>query len=167
MQKFTYDEQDNPRPNLGYSKDQSAEIAASLGNMLASSYLLYLKTLYYHWNVTGFNFTSLHKLFEEQYEDLHSAGDEIAERIRALGHFSPGTYKEFIKISVVSEDDSLPSGAEEMVRNLLHDNEECSKLASKIIKLADSHGDEVTQDLMVSRMQAHEKTAWMLRACLE
>ncbi len=166
MTNFTYNKQDSSKVNLGYSDKQSYEIAQSLSNMLASNYILYLKSLYYHWNVTGINFSSLHELFEKQYEDLHKAGDEIAERIRALGRFAPGTYKEFSKISLISEDDELPSSAEQMIKNSLYDNEECSKLALKVLRLAEEYGDEVTQDLMVSRMQSHDKTAWMLRSCL-
>src|SRR5690606_35875251 len=127
----------------------------------------YLKTLYYHWNVTGPNFVGLHELFEKQYEDLHRAGDELAERVRALGHFTPGTVAEFLALSQVKDDTRLPAGPKEMVMNLLKANEHCGNEARSVLKTAEEAGDEVTVDMMVQRMTQHDKTAWMLRSILE
>src|SRR5690606_9628646 len=105
--------------------------------------------------------------FEEHYEDLHAAGDELAERIRALGHFCPGTYKEFGQLSVIKEDDTLPMSSDDMVSNLLHDHEACSNEARKVLKIAEKAEDEVTVDMMVSRMATHDQAAWMLRSMME
>lgn len=158
---------DNETVDIGVKQEQRAEVAKALSSFLASTYTLYMKTLYYHWNVTGKQFTSLHELFEGQYEELHEAGDEMAERIRALGHFTPGTYKAFGKLSAIEEDDELPENAEAMVQNLLADNELASQEARKVLKVAESAEDEVSVDMMVARMATHEEAAWMLRATLE
>src|SRR5690606_3327877 len=108
-------------------------------------------------------FVGLHKLFEEQYQALHMAGDELAERIRALGHFTPGTVQEFLDSSSIQDDKSLPRTADDMVRNLLKANEHCSNEAREVLEAAQDSGDEVTHDMMVERMTYHDKAAWMLR----
>lgn len=153
--------------SIGVDDKARQKVAEKLSGLLASTYLLYLKTLYYHWNVTGPNFVGLHGLFEEQYTELHAAGDELAERVRALGHFTPGTVNEFVRLSSVTDDKSLPNSAEAMVKNLLKANESCSKEAREVVEAADKYGDEVTVDMAVARMTAHDKTAWMLRSILE
>ena len=158
---------DDKDVNIGVKQEQRAAVAKELSKFLASTYTLYMKTLYYHWNVTGKQFHSLHELFEGQYEDLHSAGDELAERIRALGHFTPGTFKDYIELSEINEDSQLPESADDMVRNLLRDNETCSQAARSVLKIAEEAEDEVTVDMMVERMSTHEEAAWMLRSTLQ
>lgn len=147
------------------AKDRN-EIADGLSRVLADTYTLYLKTHNYHWNVTGPQFRTLHLMFEEQYRELWTATDEIAERIRALGAFAPGTYAEFGKLSSLQEDNGVP-GAEQMVKNLVKGHEQVVKTARDLFKVASDADDEVTADLMVQRMQASEKTAWMLRSLTE
>lgn len=153
--------------NISGDARQHAEIARVLSHFLASTYVLYQKSLFYHWNVKGPNFVGLHTLFEEHYQELHKAGDVIAERIRALGHASPGTFAEFASMSSVREDSKLPAASRDMVANLLKSHETCSKEAKQVFDCADKAGDEVTGDLMVQRMAFHDKTAWMLRALQE
>jgi len=157
---------DDQSLDIGVESNNRAEVAKKLSGFLASTYTLYMKTLYYHWNVTGSQFTSLHELFEKQYEDLHNAGDEIAERIRSLGHFTPGTFRDYIKMSAIEEDKSLPESAEDMVQALLSDNETCSREARKVLKMAERVEDEVTVDMMVERMSIHDEASWILRATL-
>lgn len=152
--------------HLEKGSNSNVAVVGALSEFLASTYVLYQKSLFYHWNVTGPNFVSLHELFEQHYEDLHKAGDEIAERIRALGHFTPGTMQEFTTHSRVKEDTRLPGSAEEMVKNLLADHEGCSRQADDVLKKADESGDDVTVDMMVERMGFHDKAAWMLRSIL-
>lgn len=158
---------DNIAVDIGVNNVQRTEVCEQLSGLLASTYLLYLKTLYYHWNVTGPHFVGLHGLFERQYEELHKAGDELAERIRALGHFTPGTVQEFLLLSSVEDDTKLPATHEIMVENLLLANEQCSREARQILEAAKSGEDEVTADMMIARMKHHDKAAWMLRALLE
>ena len=104
-------------------------------------------------------------MFEEQYTELAKAVDEIAERIRALGHFSPGSYKAFAKLASVEEEEGVPS-AEEMIRQLVIGQETVARTAREIFPAADEAGDEPTVDLLTQRMQVHEKNAWMLRSML-
>jgi starvation-inducible DNA-binding protein len=163
----TVNKEDRLRVDIGVDSDARMEVSQKLSALLASTYLLYLKTLYYHWNVTGPNFVGLHRLFEEQYVELQQAGDAMAERVRALGHFTPGTVGEFLALSSVKDDPELPQPANRMVLNLLKENENCSKEAREVLEAAQDAGDEVTADMMISRMQHHDKAAWMLRAVLE
>ncbi|WP_262690204.1 Dps family protein [Kordiimonas aestuarii] len=150
----------------GIGEESRADVAEALGSMLASTYSLYVKSLFYHWNVTGPRFHSLHKLFEEHYQDLHEAGDDIAERIRAIGHFTPGTLKAFGALSQVEDDDELPGSAEDMLRNLKEAHGVCAGEARKVLNIAEKAGDEVTVDLMVERMRFHDEAGWMLGASL-
>ncbi|WP_299372950.1 Dps family protein [uncultured Kiloniella sp.] len=158
---------DDKAVDIGVREKQRADVAEKLSGFLASTYTLYMKALYYHWNVTGVQFHSLHSLFEQQYEGLHKTGDELAERIRALGHFTPGTFKAYMDLSSVDEDDALPDDAKQMVENLLRDNETCSKEAREVLRVAEDSGDEVTVDMMVARMAAHDEAAWMLRSTIQ
>jgi starvation-inducible DNA-binding protein len=151
--------------NIGIETKDRKEICKALSKLLADSYLLYLKTQNYHWNVTGKMFQSLHVLFEAQYRDLAEAVDVIAERIRALGEFAPGSFSSFVKLTSIKEETSIPT-AEEMVHNLVQGNEAVVASAREIIQLSEECEDDVTADLMVSRMQKHEKNAWMLRSMI-
>lgn len=149
--------------NIGISEEQRKTIAQGLSVLLADTYTLYLKTHNYHWNVTGPMFQTLHTLFETQYTELSVAVDDIAERIRALGEFAPGSYKEYAKLTSIKEADGIPS-AEEMIKDLVKGQEAIAKTARSIVPTADDAADEVTLDLLTQRMTVHEKTAWMLRS---
>ncbi len=152
--------------DIGINKKDRAKIADGLSRLLADSYTLYLTTHNFHWNVTGPMFNTLHLMFEGQYNELALAVDQIAERIRALGFPAPGTYKEFQKLTSMSEPDGVPN-AQEMIRQLVLGQEAVIKTARSIAPLADKAADEPTLDLLTQRMQVHEKNAWMLRSLLE
>lgn len=158
---------DQENVNIGITEESRTEVAQKMTPFLASTYVLYMKTLYYHWNVTGPTFHSLHEMFEEQYTDLQEAGDQIAERIRALGHKTPGRFQEFLGLSAISEDADLPETPEAMLRNLFEDNQTCSRQAADAIMVAESCEDYVTHDLLIARKAYHDKVSWMLRANLE
>jgi starvation-inducible DNA-binding protein len=151
--------------NIGIEEKDRREIAQGLSNLLADTYTLYLKTHNFHWNVTGPMFRTLHLMFEEQYTELALAVDLIAERIRALGFPAPGTYKEFAKLSSISEEDGVPS-AEDMIRKLVEGQEAVVRTARSLFLVLERSHDEPTADLLTQRMQVHEKTAWMLRSLL-
>lgn len=141
------------------------KVIENLGVVLANTYSLYLKTQNYHWNVTGANFAGLHKLFEGQYEDLAEAVDTIAERIRALGELAPGSFKEFEKLNKLkSGNNKLPW--EKMVKELRDDNIALVNMMQKLADAAQKAKDDVTFDLMVRRMDVHQKNIWMLGAHL-
>ncbi len=149
--------------DIGIDKAARKEICGQLGHLLADSYTLYLKTQNYHWNVTGPMFRTLHLMFEGQYIELRDAVDEIAERVRALGHPAPGSFKEFSRLTTIPEGEGAPE-ALEMVRNLASGHETAARTAREVIAVADPAGDVATVDLATVRVETHEKTAWMLRA---
>lgn len=152
--------------DIGISPEQRKDIAAGLSRLLADSYTLYLKTHNYHWNVTGPLFNTLHLMFEQQYTELATAVDEIAERIRALGEPAPGSYKAFAKLTGIEEEEQVPD-AETMIRQLVIGQETVVRTARGLFPLLDEASDEPTADLLTQRMQVHEKNAWMLRSMLE
>ncbi len=151
--------------NIGIDSTQRAEIAAGLSRLLADSYTLYLKTHNYHWNVEGPMFNTLHLMFEQQYTELATAVDEIAERIRALGVKAPASYSAYSELATVKEATG-DENAEEMLRQLVLGQEAVARTAREAFPAADSANDEATADLLTQRMQIHEKNAWMLRSML-
>ncbi|MBP7336441.1 Dps family protein [Niveispirillum sp.] len=155
-----------PAINIGISDENRARIADGLSRLLADSYTLYLKTHNFHWNVTGPMFNTLHAMFMAQYNELFTAVDEVAERIRALGFFAPGSYSQFAKLATVAEETGVPK-AQDMIRQLVEGHETVARTARSIFPLVEEAGDEPTADLLTQRMQVHEKTAWMLRSLLE
>jgi starvation-inducible DNA-binding protein len=154
------------RIDIGIGEGSRREIADGLSRLLADTYTLYLKTHNYHWNVTGPMFNTLHLMFETQYSELALAVDQIAERIRALGHPAPGSYRAFSLLSSIQEEEAVPS-AEEMIRQLVIGQETVVRTAREIFPTVDKANDEPTADLLTQRMQIHEKNAWMLRSMLE
>jgi len=152
--------------DIGIDAKQREKIASGLSRLLADTYTLYLKTHNFHWNVTGPMFSTLHLMFETQYNELALAVDLIAERIRALGVQAPGSYREFGKLTVVQESEGTPN-ANEMIRQLVAGQEAVVRTARSVFPEADAAHDEPTADLLTQRMQIHEKNAWMLRSLLE
>jgi starvation-inducible DNA-binding protein len=154
-----------PAIDIGISEQARIEIADGLSRLLADTYSLYLKTHNYHWNVTGPMFNTLHLMFELQYNELWIAVDLIAERIRSLGAFAPGSYSAFAELSSIPEADGVPS-AEQMLADLVAGHEAVTRTARSVFPLADAANDESTADVVTQRLQVHEKTAWMLRSML-
>lgn len=138
----------------------------AMTKVLADSYVLYVKTQNYHWNVTGANFQSLHMLFEQQYNDLFTADDEIAERIRTLGARAPGSMKEFLALTSITECTEVRN-AQDMVKDLAKSQETIIATLNDALKLAQEEGDEATIGLLVDRITIHEKNAWMLKSSME
>ena len=151
--------------DIGIEAGAREEIASGLARVLADSYTLYLKTHNYHWNVTGPRFRELHLMFEEQYTELATAVDEIAERIRTLGAFAPGSYAEFSELSSIKEARGAPP-AEDMVRDLVVASETLVRTIREVLPSAQEADDESTASLLADRLVVHEKTAWMLRSAL-
>ena len=150
----------------GIPEADRKKISKGLSHLLADSYTLYLKTHNFHWNVTGPMFQTLHLMFETQYTELALAVDLIAERIRSLGSFAPGSYTDFAKLSSIKDADGVPK-AKEMIRELIEGQEAVVRTARKLFPSVEKASDEATADLLTQRMQLHEKTAWMLRSLLE
>lgn len=155
-----------PQMNTGISAKDRAKIAQGLSRLLADTYTVYLKTHNFHWNVEGPMFQTLHILFMEQYTEMWNAIDLVAERIRSLGHYAPGTYKEFQKLASIKETEGVPS-AKKMIELLIEGQEAIVRTARSVLPVADKANDEPTLDLLTQRMQIHEKNAWMLRSLLK
>ncbi len=152
--------------NIGIAESDRTKIAGELSKLLADSYTLYLKTHNFHWNVTGSMFQTLHLMFEQQYTELATAVDVIAERIRALGIYAPGTYSEFAKLTSIQEPVGIPS-SRDMIKQLVEGHEAVIRTARGAFAAVEKANDAVSADLLTQRMQLHEKTAWMLRSLLE
>ncbi len=152
--------------DIGIEEKARGEIAGGLSKVLADTYVLYLKTHNYHWNVTGPMFQTLHLMFEQEYLELALAVDSIAERIRALGYPAPGTYRQFAALASLEEDDDIPE-AMKMIRGLVTGHETVARTARSVFDVAEEANDQPTCDLLTQRLQVHEKTAWMLRSLLE
>ncbi|WP_022694874.1 Dps family protein [Ponticaulis koreensis] len=147
------------------SADDRARLTAALKSVMGDTYALYVKTHGYHWNVTGPRFKALHDMFMEQYTELWTALDEIAERIRAIGEFAPGSTEQILANATIMPDNSQPD-AEDMVQNLANGHDMLSTTLKKALDVADEIGDDVTVDLFTQRMTVSQKTAWMLRSSL-
>lgn len=152
--------------NLGMETKDMHNVAEGLSSILADSYFLYLKTHNYHWNVEGPRFHQLHEMFEEQYKDIAEAIDMIAERIRALGVKAPGTFKEFSKLTSITEIEG-ELAADKMIEDLKNGHETLARKAREVVSMANEISDEATADLLTARINDHEKTAWMLRSMLQ
>ncbi len=152
--------------DIGIGAADREKIVQGLSALLADSYTLYLMTHNFHWNVKGPQFNSLHNMFMTQYTEQWNALDLIAERIRALGHPAPGTYKEFVKLASIKEVGGVPR-ATDMVRHLVAAQEATARTARKLLPVVAQANDQPTADLLTQRLDVHEKTAWMLRSLLE
>ena len=152
--------------NTGIGAKDREAIAKGLSRLLADTYVLYLKTHNFHWNVEGPMFQTLHQMFMEQYTETWNAIDLVAERIRSLGHYAPGTYREYLGLARVKETPGVPR-AEQMVKLLIEGQEAVVRTAREVLPLAERADDQPTLDLLTQRMQIHEKNAWMLRSLLK
>ena len=151
--------------DIGIPEADRVAIAEGVSRVLADTYTLYLKTHNYHWNVTGPMFNTLHLMFEQQYNELWVAIDLLAERIRSLGVFAPGSYQQFAELTVIPEADGVPD-AEDMIADLVAGHEAVTRTARGVFDIVEAASDESTADLLTQRLQVHEKTAWMLRSML-
>ena len=152
--------------DTGIKKQDRINIADGLSRLLADTYTLYLKTHYFHWNVTGPMFNTLHLMFEGQYDELALAVDLVAERIRSLDVYAPGTYSQFAELTSIAEAKGVPK-ANDMIAELVSGHEAVCRTARSVFPAAEAASDEATADLLTQRLQLHEKTAWMLRSLLE
>jgi len=139
-------------------------MARHLTQALSDTYVLAIKTHGYHWNVKGPLFAPLHAFFGEMYEQLTDAADEIAERIRALGLMPEGSMKGFLENTVIKEANAKAPDAKGMLKDLLHSHQQVRARLAEAEAFAGDVGDVATQDMMVERLRAHDKTIWMLRS---
>lgn len=146
------------------SKNSNVQMAKHLANVVSDTYLLMIKTHGYHWNVTGPNFHDLHLFFEGQYNELFTAVDEVAERIRALDCFAPGSTEAFKNHTAVKEAGTEPPSANAMIKDLIKSHEQVRMRISEARAFAGEIEDTASEDLMNNRLAAHDKTLWMLKS---
>ena len=158
-------EEDILNVNIALSETSRENIATFLQTLLASSFALFIKTQNFHWNVTGVQFPSFHLLFQNQYEELFTAIDDIAERVRALGFHPKASLSVFSDLSIIEDEERLLS-AIEMLHRLLQDHEDMTKFLRENLSFAERCQDGATADFINKRLAVHEKAAWMLRSTL-
>jgi len=155
-------------PAIGIKKDSLAKVAHILNGFLADELLLYLKTRNAHWNIEGSDFHAMHKFFEEQYEQLDETMDEVAERIRMLGHYAPATMKSYLELTHLTEQSRGKNDSAGFIKDLLGDHESIIiRLRENINLFANELNDLGSSDFITGLMETHEKMAWMLRAHLK
>jgi starvation-inducible DNA-binding protein len=154
-----------PKLDIGIEPKAASKIAVAIGGILSDTYVLIVKSHVYHWNVEGPLFLDLHELTEEHYKEMFAASDELAERIRQLGHKAPLSFRAMLPKSEVEEETSNKS-AEAMISQLMTDHEALAKRIRTVASDASDSDDHVTTDLMTRRLAFHEKAAWMLRSLI-
>lgn len=152
--------------NIGISEKNRQEIANTLNKLLANEFVLYTKTLKYHWNVTGKLFGPLHSFFGDQYAQLLECIDATAERIRTIGFIPYGTLQEFSSHATLKEEPNINPNDTGMIKNLLEDHETIIQELRNFIDLSSKLNDMGTNNFLSDLLEKHEKMAWMLRAHL-
>ncbi|MDB2385425.1 DNA starvation/stationary phase protection protein [Polaribacter sp.] len=155
------------KTNIGINKENRAKIVDYLNNFLADEYVLYTKTLRAHWNLEGMDFHTKHVFFEEHYNAIKEFVDSVAERIRKLGHYAPGSLTEFLELTHLSEKYNGENSSKAFIEALLEDHDTIIIEMRKVIpEVEDELEDVGTADFLTGLMQEHEEMAWMLRAHL-
>lgn len=154
-------------PKIGISAANRKKVAEVLSALLADEFLLYLKTRNAHWNVEGADFHAMHTFFEEQYDQLDETMDEVAERMRMLGHYAPATLKAYQQLTHLTEASRAKNDSAGFIKELLNDHESViEQLRENVNRVANDWKDVGTSDFLTSLLETHEKMAWMLRAHL-
>jgi starvation-inducible DNA-binding protein len=155
------------KANIGIKDSNRQAVANELSKILADEYVLYTKTRNAHWNVEGIDFYDKHKFFEGQYEQLDEFLDQVAERIRMLGHYTPATLQAFLELTSLTEASRQKNDSKGFIKELVADHESIIiKLRENINRFADKYQDAGTSDFITGLMEEHEKMAWFLRAHL-
>lgn len=154
--------------HIGIPEKNIQPVITVLSTLLADEHVLYIKTRNAHWNIEDNGFFSLHNLFESQYNELAELIDDIAERIRSLGHFSPGAMGEFLKLTRLIENNVKDFSSKSLIESLTADHESIIIwLTEKQDYISSELRDVATGDFMVCLIEKHQKIAWMLRANLK
>ena len=151
--------------NTGITNVNSKKVADALNQVLADEFLLYTKTLKFHWNIEGRDFHALHLFLDDQYHQLQTIIDSVAERIRKVGHFANGSMKQFLTDASLKEHTDTSSISESMITELVGDQEALIRKTRTLIDDFDEKYEDVgSSDFITGIMKEHEKMAWMLRA---
>jgi len=153
---------------IGIKEENLAAVAYSLSQILADEFVLYTKTKKAHWNVEGPDFHSKHLFFESQFQQLDNIIDTVAERIRTLGHYAPGSLKEYLELTHLSEQSRESNDSNGFINELLADHESILiHLRENINRFGTVLHDLGSSDYITGLLETHEKMAWMLRAHLK
>lgn len=154
------------KAQLGIPPQKLEAVALALNKLLADEYVLYTKTRNYHWNVEGPNFIEMHRFYEQQYEQLDDIIDEVAERIRTLGHYAEGRLKDLLQLASLTEP-QYTGDQQTQLSNLLADHETLiHRLRRMIGDFSEEYHDVGSGDFITGLLKQHEKMAWMIRSCL-
>ncbi|WP_313215809.1 DNA starvation/stationary phase protection protein [Soonwooa sp.] len=152
--------------SIGLDAKQIKDNVKVLSVLLADEHILYTKTRNAHWNVEGPDFHAMHLFFESQYDELEEIIDEVAERIRQLGQMAPGSLKEFIQLTNLSEKKLSKNDSQSFIKALLEDHESIISYIREAVEKMEDSKDFGTEDFLVGLLEKHEKMAWMLRGHL-
>lgn len=156
------------KTQIGIRPEDLVQVADTLNKLLSDEHVLYIKTRNAHWNVVGPDFAAQHKFFESQYAQLEEIIDEVAERIRAIGHYTVGTMEDFLKLTQLNENSIEKNDSLSFIKDLLSDHESVIMgIRENIDRFADDFHDMGSSDFITSLMETHEKMAWMLRSHLQ
>jgi len=156
------------KTQIGIKPENSVQVADALNKLLADEHVLYIKTRNAHWNVEGPDFAAIHKFFESQYGQLEDIIDQVAERIRSIGHYAVGTMEDYLKLTQLNEKSSEGNDSLIFIKDLLSDHEAVIiELRENVNRFADDFHDTGSSDFITGLMETHEKMAWMLRAHLK
>ena len=155
------------KTQIGIRPEDLVQVADVLNKLLSDEHVLYIKTRNAHWNVVGPDFAAQHKFFESQYSELEEIIDQVAERIRAIGHYTVGSMEDFLKLTQLNEKSVESNDSLSFIKDLLNDHESVIiELRENIHRFANDYHDMGTSDFITGLMETHEKMAWMLRAHL-
>ncbi|GFZ81703.1 DNA starvation/stationary phase protection protein [Aquaticitalea lipolytica] len=153
--------------NIGISAENRQEVSDILGKILADEFALFLKTKKAHWNVQGSDFKPMHEFFEEQFDQIDGFVDDLAERIRSLGHFPPSSLKEMLELTQLTEKYEEGTTSKDFIKTLLSDHESIIvEIRKNIGQCSDKYKDEGSAGMLGGLLEEHEKMAWMLRSHL-
>lgn len=141
------------------------QVAESVRKVFADTYVTYAKTHSFHWNVKGPQFRSLHLMFEEQYNEMWTALDVLAERMRQLGANAPHSHAAFSEGATIEAENGVPD-ANTMLQRLVHAHDKLQATLKEAIDIADDADDEATEDMLIGRLKISQEQQWMLKATL-
>ncbi|MGB3605957.1 MAG: DNA starvation/stationary phase protection protein [Psychroserpens sp.] len=155
------------KTNIGISEENRKAVTGILSKLLADEFVIYTKTLRAHWNLEGHDFHTKHEFFEEHYDAIKGFTDVVAERIRKIGHYAPGTLREFLDLTHLSEKFDGNNTSHDYIEALLNDHDTIIQyIRENISKVEDDHKDAGSADFLTGLMMEHEEMAWMLRATI-
>lgn len=155
------------KTNIGITEKNTSAVAEILNKLLADENVLYTKVRNAHWNVEGPDFHAQHLFFETIYDELAEIIDEVAERVRSIGHYAVGTMKAWLEITQLTEMAYGKNDSKGFIKEILNDFESLIISLREDIDKVEKNNDAGTEDFLVGILEKHEKTAWMLRSHLK